>query len=93
MAMLLHPAMYAKRRGPKSRAGFSPAWVNGARTPMTAVTVKPIRIGTMSLVGRPTLQPSVSKKIVVTSKKVPKASTRKATGREMPVTPAALQSS
>src|SRR5208283_5356993 len=49
---------------------------------MIAVTVRPMRIGTISLDGRPTLHPSVSIKIVMTSKEVPRVSTRKARGRE-----------
>jgi hypothetical protein len=54
--------------------------VKGARVEMITVTVSPIITGAMELGGPPTLHPSVNKKMVVTSKKVPTASAIKAKG-------------
>jgi hypothetical protein len=44
---------------------------------MIAITVRPIKKGAISLEGRPTLQSSVRREIMVTNRKVPTASMRK----------------
>ena len=68
----------ATTRGPKSRAGFSPACVRGATRQITEETVRPIQSGAESLEGRPTLQPSVRAKIRKTSRNVPNPSAKHA---------------
>ena len=40
IAMSFQPAKYATMRGPKSLAGFQPAWVIGAKRAMRAATVE-----------------------------------------------------
>ena len=49
---------------------------------MTPITVRPMNTGAMSLGGRPTLQSSGRKKMMVTKRNVPRASTEKARGRD-----------
>ena len=75
MAICPQPERNATSRGPISRAGLIPAWVRGARTEINAATVPPIKTGARASPGRPTLHPSVKRKIIVTSIKVPNPST------------------
>ena len=51
IAIESHPAKKATNLGPKSLAGFQPAWVSGAKRLMSTATVKPIKKGAKSFVG------------------------------------------
>ena len=77
------PANQDTSRGPRSRAGLSPSWVSGATGQMMEVAVRPMKTGARALPGRPTLPPSASAKIIVTSRKVPSVSPTNSRPQEM----------
>src|SRR5438046_2702387 len=81
--MLPNPANTATMRGPKSRAGFQPAWVTGANKLISAATVQPTKNGTSVGSGAATLSGSDSAKITSTKIAVLSASTPRAPSGEI----------
>ena len=83
IAISPHPAKYATRRGPKSRAGFQPACVSGANRLMSAATVKPISSGVSGLAASAAFRLSASANITNAKTAVPNPSTAAAPSGEM----------
>ena len=79
-AILSQPTIYPTIRGPRSRAGFSPAFVIGPTVVIMIETVKPIKRGAIFILGLPKFEPSVSEKITAIKINVPIPSANAATG-------------
>ena len=73
-----HPAKRATSLGPKSRAGFQPPWVSGAKMLIRTATVNPMKKGAKCLVGKLEFRRSTSAKIIRSRMAVPNPSTRAA---------------
>jgi hypothetical protein len=59
MATVPHPARYATSLGPKSLAGFQPAWVRGENALISTATVNPMKNEANRLVVRLALRRSM----------------------------------